>query len=85
MGMIEGLPLDISTFVDMSKGLVLKDIFFNEVLTLEQQDIEKWSEPIFNFKFEKDDEWYLGTFYIYRDEEMKNPKLTLAVSKFIEK
>ena len=83
MGLIPGYTVNKESLSAMVSGLVKKDNFFNEVLTLEQKDIEKWSDPVFFFKFENHGKWYLATFYEYIDSN-KEKKLTLAISLFDE-
>jgi len=78
MGMIWKKDFNLKVLKEMSEGVIIKDQFFNQVMTLEQKDVEKWADCIFNFKFEYDDEWYLATFY----EHETDSKVSLNVVKW---
>jgi hypothetical protein len=79
MGMILGKDFNLKILKDLSKGMIIKDEFFNEVPILEQKDLEKWSYSEFNFKFKYEDEWYLATFYNHGGEN----KVSLSVAKWV--
>lgn len=80
MGMIWGKEFDLKQLANMTDGLIQKDDFFDSVQTLEQKDVEKWSDCTFNFKFEYNGEWYLASFY----EHETDKKVSLSISKFVE-
>lgn len=80
MGYIAGKPIDFTQLVEMAEGIVKKDHYFNLVHTLEQDDLDKNSDSVFEFKFEHDGTWYLASFY----RSAVTGRLTLGVSKFVD-
>lgn len=79
MGFIEGKPIDFTQFVEMAEGIVKKDHYFDAVYTLEQADLDKNSDSVFEVKFKQDGIWYLASFY----RSAVTGKLTLSISKFV--
>jgi len=79
MGLINCVELDLSQIPEIAKSLIKKDSFFDELPTLNQKDLEKWAEPIFQFKVKIKGEWYLGSFY---NDDPRLKEISLSFSKF---
>jgi len=79
MGMINCKKLDLRQIPEISNSIIKKDSFFDEVPTLNQKILEKWSESKFDFKVKIEGYWYLGSFY--NDNSIVN-EVSLSFSKF---
>lgn len=79
MGLINCVELDLTQVPEIATSLIKKDSFFDEVPTLNQKDMEKWAEPVFQFKVKIEGEWYLGSFY---NDDPKLTEISLSFSKY---
>ena len=81
MGNIDGKELDLSVFTKMSVGKISKEDLFDKVnlQTLKQADVDKYSESLFEFKYEDNGEWYLVQFYRH---DLSKTHVMISVTKF---